>query len=590
MPLCRLRNTEYSPSTMLRKTVTGPSSPDRHTEGPDKSIVLAAANYTFVDTDDADEKKLPQEFSHPSTEAEIQTGCEGTSPVVTTELSSHEIDANYSAVDVTDQTKFTYASVNKNAKTTKKLPLSVDLEDKPPLAPVPGKSSSTDLTFHDIEANYSAVDTTDQTNFTHASVDKNAKTTTKPSLPARLQCKPPPPVPSVGCQLPDSEILSTYDSIGPNLTSSAVSIHVEVEDATYSVVDVTNVTTSVDKTSEKPPLPKRPEGKLPPPIPGRSPTTELTSQDIDANYSVVDMTNIEDASPLVPVPDKSTSSTELSSHDIDANYSAVGVTDQTSYTYASVEKTTKKPPLPARLQCKPPPPVSDVSCQLGDSEIISTYDSIGPNLTASAVSVEHSSHVEEVEDATYSVVDVTNVSTSVDKKSEKPPLPKRPEGKLPPPIPGRSPTTELTSQDIDANYSVAEETNVTYASVNKKQKSIRRPPLSLSQLPPTPVVDQTLDSTYDTIGPSLSQSTVPAEPLLSHPPVEEQASSTVDGTDQTSYTYASVDMSRKRSGDNPAKKLPPPKPAWKPPPSSYVYSEVNKKTDKHPPDSIQVLK
>ena len=249
--------------------------------------------------------------------------------------------------------------------------------------------------------------------------------------------------------------------------------------------------------------------------------------------------------------------------------------------------------LPARLQCKPPPPVPNIGCQLPDSEILSTYDSIGPNLTASAVSVEHSSHVEEVEDATYSVVDVTNVTTSVDKKSEKPPLPKRPEGKLPPPIPGRSPTTELTSQDIDANYSVAEETNVTYASVNKKQKSIRRPPLSLPQLPPTPVVDQTLDSTYDTIGPILSQSTVPTEPLLSHPPVEEQASSTVDGTDQTSYTYASVDMSQKRSGDNPAKKLPPPKPAWKPPPSvsdSYVYSEVNKKTDQHPPDSIQVLK
>ena len=76
MPLCRLRNTEYSPSTMLKKTVTGPSPPDKHTEDPDKSISLAAANYTFVDTDDAaDEKKLPQELSHPSTEAEIQTGC-----------------------------------------------------------------------------------------------------------------------------------------------------------------------------------------------------------------------------------------------------------------------------------------------------------------------------------------------------------------------------------------------------------------------------------------------------------------------------------------------------------------------------------
>ena len=111
-------------------------------------------------------------------------------------------------------------------------------------------------------------------------------------------------------------------------------------------------------------------------------------------------------------------------------------------------------------------------------------------------------------------------------------------------------------QNIDANYSVV---NVTYARVDKKQKSIRRSSPSLPQLPPTPVVDQTLDSTYDTIGPSLSQSTVPAEPLLSHPPVEEQASSTVIGTDQTSYTYASVDMSQKSSGDT--KKLPPPKPA-----------------------------
>ena len=226
-------------------------------------------------------------------------------------------------------------------------------------------------------------------------------------------------------------------------------------------------------------------------------------------------------------------------------------------------KTTKKPPLPA------PPPVPDVSCQLPDSEIQSTYDSIGPNLTSSAVSVEeHSSHIEEVEDATYSVVDVTNVTTSVDKTSEKPPLLKRPEGKLPPPIPGRSPTTELTPQDIDANYSVINVTNVTYASVDKKQKSIRRPSLSLPQVPSIPVVEQTLeaklDSTYDTIGPSVSQSTVPAEPLLSHPPVEEQASSTVIGTDQTSHTYASVDMSQKSSGDT--KKLPPPKPARKPPP------------------------
>ena len=341
MPLCRLRNTEYSPSTMLRKTVTGPSSPDKHTEDPDKSILLAAANYTFVDRDDAaDEKKLPQELSHPSTEAEIQTGCEETS-LVTTELSSHEIDANYSAVDMIDQTSYTYASVDKDAKTTK-----------------------------------------------------------KPPLPA------PPPVPDVSCQLPDSEIQSTYDSIGPNLTSSAVSVE------------------------------------------------------------------------------------------------------------------------------------------------------------------EHSSNIEEVEDATYSVVDVTNVTTSVDKTSEKPPLLKRPEGKLPPPIPGRSPTTELTSQDIDANYSVVNVTNVTYASVDKKQKSIRRPSLSLPQVPSIPVVEQTLeaklDSTYDTIGPSVSQSTVPAEPLLSHPPVEEQASSTVIGTDQTSYTYASVDMSQKSSGDT--KKLPPPKPARKPPP------------------------
>ena len=337
MPLCRLKN---SHSTMLRKTFTGqPPAPDKHTEDPDKSILLAAANYTLVKADDADEKKLPQEPSHPLTGADIQTSCEGTSPVVTTELTSHEIDANYGVVDIIDQTSYTYASVDKDAKTTK-----------------------------------------------------------KPSLPARLQCKPPPPVPDVSCQLPDSEILSTYDSIGPNLPSSAVSI--EVEDATYSVVDVTNVSTSVDKTSEKPLLPKRPEGKLPPPIPGRSPTTELTSQDIDANYSVINVTN------------------------------------------------------------------------------------------------------------------------------------------------------------------------VTYASVDKKQKSIRRPSLSLPQVPSIPVVEQTLeaklDSTYDTIGPSVSQSTVPAEPLLSHPPVEEQASSTVDGTDQTSYTYASVDMSQKSSGDT--KKLPPPKPARKPPP------------------------
>ena len=61
---------------------------------------------------------------------------------------------------------------------------------------------------------------------------------------------------------------------------------------------------------------------------------------------------------------------------------------------------------------------------------------------------EHSSHVEEVEDATYSVVDVTNVSTSVDKRSERPPLPKRHEGEIPRPIPGRS----CTDKTLSAEY------------------------------------------------------------------------------------------------------------------------------------------
>ena len=240
MPLYRLKNAEYSHSPMLRKTLTGPSPPDKHTEGPDMSTLLAAANYTFVKADDADEKKFPQELSHPSTGAEIQ--CEGISPDVTTELTSHEIDANYSVVDIIDQTNCTYVSVDNAAKTTKKSP-----------------------------------------------------------LPACLQCKPPPPVPDVSCQLPNSEILSTYDSIGPNLSSSAVSVEhssrvEEVEDATYSVVDVTDVTTSVDKTSEKPPLPKHPEGKLPPSISGRSSSTKLSAQDIDANYSVVNVTNVTYAS------------------------------------------------------------------------------------------------------------------------------------------------------------------------------------------------------------------------------------------------------------------------------------------------------
>ena len=46
---------------MLRKTLTGPSPPDKHTEGPDMSTLLAAANYTLVKADDADEKKFPQE-------------------------------------------------------------------------------------------------------------------------------------------------------------------------------------------------------------------------------------------------------------------------------------------------------------------------------------------------------------------------------------------------------------------------------------------------------------------------------------------------------------------------------------------------
>ena len=603
--LCRLKNTDYSKNSIILPASSTQDKLTNSFEDPEDSAVLSAANYAYVD---ADENKSLSKLDNQLTR--IQKQCEGKAPAVKTEFPSHEIDEYYSAVDVTNGT-------NTSSDKIEECPLTV---------------TESELTTHDIDVNYSAVEETD---YTYSSVDKDVKTAENPPLPAHLQYKPPPSVPNADSKMTDSEILSTYDSIGPKLTSSAVSVelslHVdEVENDTYSVVDVTNVT-SIDKTTEKPPLPKRPEGKLPPPaIPVRSFTTsELTSQDIDTNYSVVDGTNtactsinkkqksirrpsmslpqlppppipvrssttelsaqeidanysvveteFEDKSPLAPVPDESI---ELTSQDIDANYSAVGAIDQTEYTYSSVDKTTKKPPLPTRLQCKPPPPVPDVG-------------SIGPNMTAPAV--ELSPLVEQVEDDTYSVVDVASVAR-IDKTTEKPPLPKRPEGKLPPPpIPVRSFTTsELTSQDIDTNYSVVDGTNTACTSINRKQKSFRRPSMSLPQLPPTPALDQTLeaklDSTYDTIGPSLiKSSTVQAKPL---PPAEEKATSTVDKTNQASYTYASVDMSRKTSGENLAKKLPPPKPARDPPPSvsdtlpdGYIYSEVTKKSNKLPSDS-----
>ena len=247
--------------------------------------------------------------------------------------------------------------------------------------------------------------------------------------------------------------------------------------------------------------------------------------------------------PLPPIPyDPSQLADDASSYDyigVDLKKSAISSElTQTNDTYASVDKdttTTEKPPLPPRLVCYPLPPTPSVDCQSTEAELLSTYDSIGPDLTKSV--------------------------------------------------------TELSKYNA-VDGAVAGRANYTYASIDKKTEPKKKPP-SLYKLPPIPVehVDDTkLDSTYDTIGPSLSQSSVPAEPLLSHPPVEEQASSTVIGTDQTSYTYASVDMSQKAGDDNPAKKLPPPKPARKSPPpmsdsllpDSCIYSEVN---DKHPPDS-----
>ena len=221
----------------------------------------------------------------------IQAKCERKSSANAAELTFHEIDANYSAVDVTNEANIASTSTDKNAP--KNTEVSLGIEHTPSLARFPDKLTSTEVTPCDIDVNYSAVDVIDQTDYTYSSVDKDAKFTEKPPFPARLQCKPPPSVSNADSKLViDSEILSDiYDSIGPKLTSSAVSVelssHVEeVEDATYSVVDVRSVA-SVEKTKEKPPLPKRPEGKLHPLlIPVRSSTTsELLSQDIDGNYS-----------------------------------------------------------------------------------------------------------------------------------------------------------------------------------------------------------------------------------------------------------------------------------------------------------------
>ena len=225
----------------------------------------------------------------------IQAKCERKSSAIAAELTFHEIDANYSAVDVTDEVNVASTSTDEDA--SKNTEVSLGIEHTPSLALFPDKLTSTNSTPCDIDVNYSAVDEIDQTNYTYSS--GAAKFTEKPPFPARLQCKPASSVYNADSKLViDSEILSIYDSIGPKLTSSAVSVelssHVdEVEDATYySVVDVRNVA-SVEKTKEKPPLPRRPEGKLHPPlIPGRSPTTsELSSQDIDCNYSVVDETS-----------------------------------------------------------------------------------------------------------------------------------------------------------------------------------------------------------------------------------------------------------------------------------------------------------
>ena len=209
------------------------------------------------------------------------------SSAIAAELTFREIDANYSAVDVTDEANVASTSTDKDA--SKNTEVSLGIEHTPSLARFPDKLTSTEATPCDIDVNYSAADVIDQTDYTYSSVDKDAKFTEKPPFPARLQCKPPPTVYNADSKFViDSGI---YDNIGPKLTSSAVSVefssHVdEVEDATYSVVDVKSVA-SVEKTKEKPPLPRRPEGKLHPPlIPVRSSTTpELSSQVIDGNYS-----------------------------------------------------------------------------------------------------------------------------------------------------------------------------------------------------------------------------------------------------------------------------------------------------------------
>ena len=260
--------------------------------------------------------------------------------------------------------------------------------------------------------------------------------------------------------------------------------------------------------------------------------------------------------------------------------------DQINYTYASID--TERPPLPARLDRNPLLPIPS---DLADDAV--TYDSVGTNITKFTVPSK--------DDETYS-----NIDNDTKPTEELPPLVYNP---LPPTPDADQPETNLLSTfnlvGSDLTEPVTElsvdKTGYTYASIDNETRLKKRPP----PIPPFSVEDEKpseakLDSTYDVIGPSLSQSKLQAAL------VTEQASSTVYESDRVSHTYATVDISRKTSDENsamnpsppkparnlpppkPARNLPPPKPArnLSPPPVSdtlpdgYIYSEVTKKTKK----------
>ena len=263
---------------------------------------------------------------------------------------------------------------------------------------------------------------------------------------------------------------------------------------------------------------------------------------------------------------------------VEPKLTAVSTKDeQINYTYASIDR--ERPPIPARLDHNPLPPIPS---DLADDA--ATYVSVGTNITKSAVpSKDEQAH--------------SNIDNDTKPTEELPPLVYNP---LPPTPDADQPETNLLSTfnlvGSDLTEPVTElsvdKTDYTYASIDNETRLKKRPP----PIPPVSVEDEKpseakLDSTYDVIGPSLSRSKIQAAP------VTEQASSTADETDQVSYTYASVDISRKTGDENsamnpsppkPARNLPPPKPArnLSPPPVSdtlpdgYIYSEVTKKTKK----------